>query len=56
MVDLTYDKERFNHLYKQMKENDIRFVVASGNQYYQLTRVYGMTPTEYKDTKNKTKK
>lgn len=34
--DLTYDKERFNHLYKQMKENDIRFVVASGNQYYQL--------------------
>jgi len=34
--DLTYDKERFNRLYKQMKANDIRFVVASGNQYYQL--------------------
>jgi len=34
--DLTYDKEKFNHLYKKMKEQDIRFVVASGNQYYQL--------------------
>ena len=34
--DLTYDKERFNRLYSKMKENDIRFVVASGNQYYQL--------------------
>lgn len=34
--DLSYDKERFNRLYKQMKEHDIRFVVASGNQYYQL--------------------
>ncbi len=34
--DLTYDKKRFNRLYKQMEENDIHFVVASGNQYYQL--------------------
>lgn len=34
--DLTYDKERFNRLYGKMKENDIKFVVASGNQYYQL--------------------
>jgi len=34
--DLTYDKKRFNRLYKQMEENDINFVVASGNQYYQL--------------------
>lgn len=34
--DLTYDKKRFQKLYKQMKENHIRFVVASGNQYYQL--------------------
>lgn len=34
--DLTYDKKRFDALYQQMKENGIRFVVASGNQYYQL--------------------
>ena len=34
--DLSYDKERFNRLYSKMKENGIRFVVASGNQYYQL--------------------
>ena len=34
--DLTYDKVRFNRLYNKMKENDIKFVVASGNQYYQL--------------------
>lgn len=34
--DLTYDKERFKRLYAKMKEDDIKFVVASGNQYYQL--------------------
>lgn len=34
--DLTYDRKRFNKLYEQMKKNNIRFVVASGNQYYQL--------------------
>lgn len=34
--DLTYDKKRFNQLYGQMKDHDIKFVVASGNQYFQL--------------------
>lgn len=34
--DMTYDRERFAKLYGQMKEAGIRFVVASGNQYYQL--------------------
>ena len=34
--DLTFDKERFNKLYNKMRQNDIHFVVASGNQYYQL--------------------
>lgn len=34
--DLTYDKKRFDKLYQQMKDNHIRFVVASGNQYFQL--------------------
>lgn len=34
--DLTYDRKRFNRLYEQMIKNDIHFVVASGNQYFQL--------------------
>lgn len=34
--DLSYDKARFNRLYEKMVADDIRFVVASGNQYYQL--------------------
>ena len=32
----TYNRERFMAQYRQMKEQGIRFVVASGNQYYQL--------------------
>ena len=31
-----YNRERFLQQYAQMKEQGIRFVVASGNQYYQL--------------------
>ena len=31
-----YNRGRFAELYAQMKEQGIRFVVASGNQYYQL--------------------
>jgi Cof subfamily protein (haloacid dehalogenase superfamily) len=31
-----YDRKKFNELYQKMKEQNIRFVVASGNQYYQL--------------------
>lgn len=31
-----YNRERFNALYEQMKEKQVKFVVASGNQYYQL--------------------
>ncbi|MCH4284149.1 MULTISPECIES: Cof-type HAD-IIB family hydrolase [Bacillota] len=34
--DLTYDKARFMRLYEKMKQQGIHFVVASGNQYYQL--------------------
>lgn len=34
--DNQYDKDRFMEQYQYMKENDIHFVVASGNQYYQL--------------------
>lgn len=31
-----YDRERFDYLYNKMKQQNVRFVVASGNQYYQL--------------------
>ena len=31
-----YDQERFTRQYEFMKEKGIHFVVASGNQYYQL--------------------
>lgn len=34
--DLSYDKARFDALYQKMEAEGIRFVVASGNQYYQL--------------------
>ncbi|MBA8198597.1 HAD family hydrolase [Citrobacter freundii] len=32
----TYNRERFMAQYRQMQAQGIRFVVASGNQYYQL--------------------
>ncbi|TCQ75499.1 hypothetical protein EC841_102630 [Raoultella ornithinolytica] len=32
----TYNRQRFLSQYRRMREQDIRFVVASGNQYYQL--------------------
>lgn len=32
----TYNRDRFMVQYQQMKRQGIRFVVASGNQYYQL--------------------
>lgn len=32
----NYDRERFRKQYMKMKDKRIRFVVASGNQYYQL--------------------
>ncbi|MEG0452362.1 MAG: Cof-type HAD-IIB family hydrolase [Coprobacillus sp.] len=34
--DNEYDREKFMKQYKKMKEEGIHFVVASGNQYYQL--------------------
>ncbi|MGP2469900.1 Cof-type HAD-IIB family hydrolase [Yersinia sp. 2540 StPb PI] len=33
---MSFDRERFSTQYSQLKENGIKFVVASGNQYYQL--------------------
>ncbi|OSN01962.1 sugar-phosphatase [Lonsdalea populi] len=34
--DKQFNKNRFFKQYAQMKQDDIQFVVASGNQYYQL--------------------
>lgn len=34
--DDTYDEERFKRILARMRERGCRFVVASGNQYYQL--------------------
>lgn len=31
-----YDRERFEGIFQTMLEKDVRFIVASGNQYYQL--------------------
>lgn len=36
----TYNRERFLAQYARMKEQGIRFVVASGNQYYQLVSFF----------------
>ncbi|CNH77242.1 Cof-type HAD-IIB family hydrolase [Yersinia pekkanenii] len=33
---MSFDKERFSSQYSQLKAQGIKFVVASGNQYYQL--------------------
>ena len=32
----TYNRTRFMAQYQELKKRDIEFVVASGNQYYQL--------------------
>ena len=42
-----FNKERFAALYKRMLEKDIRFVVASGNQYYQLRSFFPEIQDEY---------
>ncbi|EUJ42004.1 Cof-type HAD-IIB family hydrolase [Brochothrix campestris] len=35
-----YNRARFQRLYQKMQEQDVKFVVASGNQYYQLTSFF----------------
>ncbi len=34
--DMTYDKLQFRNIHERMMAAEIKFVVASGNQYYQL--------------------
>lgn len=38
--DYTYDQVRFDKIFKKMKEIGCHFVVASGNQYYQLRDLF----------------
>ena len=38
--DYSYDIPRFQQILKKMQENNCRFVVASGNQYYQLRDLF----------------
>ena len=44
--DQDYDRQKFQQLHQQMTAQKIRFVVASGNQYYQLKSFFA----EYPDT------
>lgn len=34
--DKSYDKEKFAGIYQELKKRNIKFTVASGNQYYQI--------------------
>lgn len=36
-----YDEHRFERIWQHMKEDDIRFVVATGNQCYQVQHLFG---------------
>ncbi len=40
----TYNRPRFLAQYQRMREQNIRFVVASGNQYYQLISFFPRSP------------
>lgn len=44
-----YDQERFTRQYEFMKEKGIHFVVASGNQYYQLRSFFPDIHNELKE-------
>lgn len=42
--DKTYDESRFAKLYQKMQDKNIQFVVASGNQYFQLESFFTQYP------------
>jgi hydroxymethylpyrimidine pyrophosphatase-like HAD family hydrolase len=42
--DLTYDEARFVKLQQRLQQRNIRFVVASGNQYFQLKSFFRAYP------------
>lgn len=39
--DMSYDRELFKELFIKMRNRGIHFVVASGNQYYQIKSFFG---------------
>lgn len=41
-----YNRERFDRIFQQMKEKEIKFVVASGNQYDQLKSFFPVNHAE----------
>ena len=45
--DYSYDVERFKRIWKKMKEVGCHFVVASGNQYYQLRDLFPGLDSEF---------
>nr|WP_318000610.1 HAD hydrolase family protein [uncultured Faecalibacillus sp.] len=45
--DYSYDVERFKRIWKKMKEVGCHFVVASGNQYYQLRDLFPCLDSEF---------
>ena len=42
--DKTYDEDRFAKIYQKLTKNNIQFVVASGNQYFQLCSFFEKYP------------
>jgi Cof subfamily protein (haloacid dehalogenase superfamily) len=42
--NMTYDEDRFATLHAQLQQQGIRWVVASGNQYYQLKSFFKQYP------------
>jgi len=43
-ADMSYDRALFNQLHQQMQAQGVQFVVASGNQYYQLKTFFADYP------------
>ncbi|MFR0771997.1 MAG: HAD hydrolase family protein [Limosilactobacillus pontis] len=39
-----YDRQRFAQVYSAMNSRDIRFIVASGDQYYFLRSLFQIWP------------
>ncbi|MBF7016239.1 Cof-type HAD-IIB family hydrolase [Staphylococcus durrellii] len=37
----NYDERRFNHIFKQLQQQGVKFIAASGNQYAKLVSIFG---------------
>ena len=38
--DKSYDEEKFTRIYQKLEKKDIKFTIASGNQYYQIATFF----------------